>query len=138
MVRAAVKGDSSMDKSEQRFSWGVTEEDFYNESLNDLLNFHNYVTAGEIVFFGRIEEPSLSDFISISDILEKIDEQAYEEFGDRSEGFACITKEQQDDLWSLMNAWYKRTFKPSFYHVVDIKEYTVTQADIDEARLGGE
>lgn len=79
-----------------------------------------------IVFIGEGIKPTHKQFIITVDICEEMQNKAYDEFDEYSEGYlAEITKEQEEELNNLIANWFDKNAKePNFYRIENAKQIT--------------
>lgn len=76
------------------------------------------------IFVGEGIRPTHKQFIILVDICEEMQNRAYDEFDEYSEGYLVeVTKEQEEELNNLIADWFdKNVKKPNFYHIENAKE----------------
>ena len=76
------------------------------------------------VFVGEGIRPTQNQFIISVDICEEMQNRAYDEFDEYSEGYLVeVTKEQEEELNNLIVDWFdKNVKKPNFYRIENAKE----------------
>lgn len=79
-----------------------------------------------IVFVGEGIKPTHKQFIEAIDICEEMQNRAYDEFDEYSEGYLDgITKEQEEELNNLIANWFDKNIQePNFYRIKNTKEIT--------------
>lgn len=91
---------------------------------------------------GVSRKPDPADFFDVENLVEQMQERAYDVGGEFAEDYLSdLTEEQVHDLDRVVKAWLS-SVKPSvsFFNVKEIQTFKVTQEDIDEfrARIGSE
>lgn len=78
------------------------------------------------VFVGEGIKPTHKQFIVAIDICEEMQNKAYDEFDEYSEGYLDgITKEQEEELNNLIASWFDKNIQePNFYRIKNAKEIT--------------
>ncbi|MDX9744230.1 MAG: hypothetical protein RBT59_10455 [Arcobacteraceae bacterium] len=78
------------------------------------------------VFVGEAIKPTHKQFIVAIDICEEMQNKAYDEFDEYSEGYLVeITKEQEEELNNLIAIWFNQNAKePNFYRIENAKQIT--------------
>ena len=81
------------------------------------------------VFVGEAIKPTHKQFIVRIDICEEMQNYAYDEFDEYSENYLKeITKEQEEELNSLIANWFdKNATEPNFHRIENVKEITRTE-----------
>lgn len=111
--------------------WSLNRED-WEEDLENIFN-DNELKVGDIIFEGVSKRTNAISLVNHTDILDMLDERAYDEGGEYAENWINPSKEDCKDLDAFLHQWYQKTFGTSKYYVVsDIKEYVITQEDIDD------
>lgn len=101
--------------------------DTVEECIKDAKENYDY-KVGETIAVG-ITEPFVVS-IDGSDVLERLEENAYEECGEASEGWLNTPYENieklSERLTECVNEWLKETDQePSFYHIHSIRIETI-------------
>ena len=78
------------------------------------------------VFVGEGIKPTHKQFIECIDICEEMQNYAYDEFDEYSEGYLDgITKEQKEELNNLIASWFDKNIQePNFYRIKNAKQIT--------------
>ena len=120
----------------KKYTWSESENDelwshglfdTVKECIKDAKENYDY-KIGETIAVG-ITEPFVVN-VDGSDILERLEEDAYEECGEASEGWlSCPYKDIEklsERLTECVNEWLKETNQePSFYHIHSISIETI-------------
>lgn len=126
-------------------SYSINGEDFQegeaSDALQDLYDGCQ-LEIGTEYRLGVAEKPDPADFFDVDQLIEQMQERAYDVGGEFAEGYLTdLTEEQVRDLDGVVKAWLS-SVKPSvtFFNVKEIQTFKVTQEDIDEfrARTGSE
>lgn len=114
-------------KNKNEEIWLNSSFDTIKECIDDAIQ--NDVKAGEIIYIGETEE--YTPFISGDEIIDTLQERAYEECGEASEGWLQnVSNEQTDELadkvLEIINEWLEKVNeKPNFSKINNIKEYKI-------------
>lgn len=125
-----------MSDTAKRQAWGKDEEWFDCDSLEELIdNWHGSeeFEPGRIVFFGDVVDVNLKNLCDADDVIEMMGDRAYDECGESADNYPDVTKEARDELDALLLAWMEKHAKPTFYRVVNVRQYTLTAADLVDA-----
>lgn len=119
----------------KKYSWSFNKNDeLWNQDTFDTVEEcienakKNEVYSGETIAVG--ECIPYVPYIDADDIIERIEEQAYEHAGEASEGWLSYSNDEKDrlteQLTEVLEKWIKDTNnEPSFYHIEDIREITL-------------
>lgn len=120
----------------KKYSWSLNEDDeFWNNGTFDTIeeciddavrNYH--LMKGETIAIG--ETVSFRVCIDAEDIIERIEDEAYEHAGESSEGWLSYTNKERDTLserlTKCVEEWLTETNnEPSFYRIDNIREITI-------------
>lgn len=94
--------------------------------------------VGQTLFIGEAIPVEVSQLADADSVIDSISFQAYELPGKVSEDhLAGVTKEQKDELESLIAAWADRVETPTFWQIGTIYTHIVTAKDLgDESEAG--
>ncbi len=127
-----------------QYSWSVDEEtyrdqcDSIEEAVAAALDHHGGLEIGTTISIGEIIPVDASQLVDADSVIENMSCQAYDLAGEPSEDYlAGATKEQKDELESLIAAWADRVEKPAFWQIGTIFVHTVTAQDLGETPDGG-
>ena len=115
----------SLDKDDE--IWNNGTFDTIEECINDAVrNYH--LMKGETIAIG--ETVSFGVYIDADDIIERIEDEAYEHAGESSEGWLSYTNEERDNLserlTECVEKWLAETNnEPNFYCIDNIREITI-------------
>lgn len=110
--------------------WRYDVFDTIEECLADAKENH-HVAEGETIYIGECH-PYIPT-VNADNVLEDIEEIAYDEYGDTAETWQPSVDVSQDKidelsevLTSIVNKWLKDNHaEPDFYQIENIKEYTI-------------
>lgn len=74
--------------------------------------------------------PVMSDLCSADDVITTMQDRSYEFAGEAGDLFS-VTKEAEDELDLVLKSWFEKHANLTFYKVIDIEDYIITQDDID-------
>ncbi|WP_205690378.1 hypothetical protein [Comamonas serinivorans] len=112
--------------------WSADNEDFSYESLGDLLDSHDDLKPGDVVYRADAHMPKLGQLIDADWVIEHIGERAYDIGGEYAEGYPECTKEQAAELQTLLEQWLSECPAPRFYSVKNSQPYTLTEGISDD------
>lgn len=119
-------------------AWSLdNREDWRHETLRDLLQWVAPTDmAGKVVYVADKERPSASAYMPDADcVIDEIINTAWDEGGDYADDYPDVSDEAKAKLNALLEAWADEHLPaPTWWQCVNIREYVITQADIDEAR----
>ncbi len=122
-----------------QYSWSLDEEtyrdqcDSIEEAVAAALDHHGGLEIGTTISIGEIIPVDASQLVDADSVIENMSCQAYDLAGEPSEDYlAGATKEQKDELESLIAAWADRVEKPAFWQIGTIFVHTVTAQDLGE------
>lgn len=114
--------------------WSSNEEDYSYESLAELIDCEYFSISddlvGQTVYYGEAVPPS-TQFITATDIIDMISEQAYDQGGEYSEDYPDCSPQDIKDLEEFITEWQNR-FTPRWWTVKNVKEYILTEEDLKE------
>lgn len=113
--------------------WSLDCEDFNYESLGELIDAHSdLLEVGQVVYYGTLETPSAGEFLNVDSIIEQMGERAWDEYGEYADGYPDLNKDAIKELDEFLIAWGNKYCPPTFHSVENIKEYTLTEDDIQD------
>jgi|GEM_PF-554340 len=128
-----------------QYSWSVDEEtyrdqcDSIEEAVAAALDHHGDLEVGTTISIGEIIPVDASQLVDADSVIENMSCQAYDVAGEPSEDYlAGATKEQKDELESLIAAWADRVEKPAFWQIGTIYVHTVSAEDLRESCEAGQ
>jgi hypothetical protein len=113
------------------YCWSADGEMYNFESLNDLIQCHDELTIGSIIYRGEAQPINHKHLIDADDIIETIGERAYDMVGECADDYPHVTKDARTELTNLVHDWIERHVPPNFWTVMNIKEYTITENDME-------
>lgn len=109
--------------------WSANNEDFSHESLGDLLDSHDDLRPGDVVYRAEAHMPKVSHLVYADDVIEQIGDRAYDIGGEYAEDYPECTKEQAAELQTLLEQWLSECPPPRFFSVKNVQPYTLTEGD---------
>lgn len=123
-----------------QYSWSVDEEtyrdqcDSIEEAVAAALDHHGDLEIGTRISIGEIIPVGALQLVDADSVIDNMSCQAYELSGEVSEDYlAGVTKEQKDELESLIAAWADRVEKPAFWQIGTTYVHTVSAEDLRES-----
>jgi len=125
------------DKDNVDYRYSLDEEFFDKDDVYDIIDFllQNTFdfpedTLGHTYFKGTAYSPKPSEFFRSWCMVDDMQCQAYEECGEWSEDF--LVHDDLSELDALIKKWLDDNVKVNWYIIKDVKEYKISQEDIDE------
>lgn len=121
--------------SDKEIAWSTDQENFSHESLGcalESLECAGELTEGRIVWFGDCRRPNPTKYITADDVLDTIGNAAYDDGGEHAEDYPEVSDEAKAELEAFLAEWLTKYCQPTFWMVDNVKEYTVTAADVAE------
>lgn len=115
--------------------WSADRETFDCDSLGELLD-SNELEIGQTVYVGEKVPVDATSYIEVEILLDSLGDRAFDHVGEAADGYPDVSQEARDELEALLSAWVQKNAKPNFYRVKKIREYTITQQDIEDATQG--
>lgn len=126
-----------------QYSWSTDEETYQDrcesieDAISEALNSGRELEVGQTLFIGEAIPVEASQLIDADSVIDSISCQAYELSGEVSEDYlAGVTKEQKDELESLIAAWADRVEKPAFWQIGTIYTHIVTARELGDEEAG--
>jgi len=115
-------------------AWSTNNEDFNYNSLDDLVNSNSgELEVGQVVYVGEGRRPKLSELCDADDVIEMMQNRAYDIGGEYADGFMDdISAEEKQALNDLLQTWMEKHVSIDFYTVHDVREYVLTEEDLQE------
>ncbi|RQT08914.1 hypothetical protein [Burkholderia contaminans] len=114
-----------------RVVWSRNNEDFTYDELDELLDMHDDIAVGDVVFIGEVTPIQTKHLCDADDVIEMIGERAYDEVGEYADGYPDVMSEARAELDALLAGWIEKHAKPTFYSVVNVRQYVITAADME-------
>ena len=120
---------------EKKYCYSFDEEFFHGlletreEAIQEALLSHR-AHEGRIVFFtAEAVTPKLEDITSqkslVEDLVESLENQAYGEYGEHSEGWPNLPEEHSEALGKMIFDFIKLNCPIEFYKVTEVVEHSV-------------
>jgi hypothetical protein len=113
--------------------WSRDEENFSYESLGELLDSHDDLEIGDVVYVGRRIVPDPGDWTDAEEVLEQLACRAVDDCGEFADDYPEASKEAKAELNALLATWARKHCIPTFYMIKDVREYEITAEDLVEA-----
>ncbi|MBY4726642.1 MULTISPECIES: hypothetical protein [Burkholderia] len=114
-----------------RVVWSRNNEDFTCDELDELLDTHDDLTVGDVVFVGDAEPVPIKYLCDADDVIGTMGDRAYDQVGEYADGYPDVTPEARAELDALLAGWIEKHAKPTFYSVVNVRQYVITAADME-------
>lgn len=112
--------------------WSLNDEDYHWRDLADLLSDHDDLKPGDTVYKGVASNPDPAGYVAANDVIELLNERAYDEGGEYVDGWPQVSNEGQEQLNQLLKAWVNEHCPtPDFYRVLSSAPYVLTAADFE-------
>lgn len=123
-----------VNKMSELEAWSTNNEDFRYSSLEDLIDSNSgEFEAGQTVYVGEGRRPKVSEFCDADDVIEMMQNRAYDIGGEYADGFMDdISAEEKQELNDLLKNWMDKHVSIDFYTVHDVREYVLTEEDLQE------
>ncbi|CAK0530542.1 gp45 [Burkholderia pseudomallei] len=128
-VTNKAKSDTSADVT--RTVWSKDSEFFSCDALDELLDMHDELAVGDVVFYGDVAPIPTERLCDADDVIDMIGDRAYDEVGEAADGYPDIAPEAKAELETLLSGWIEKHAKPTFYSVVNVSEHVITAADVE-------
>ncbi|MBR7972908.1 hypothetical protein KDX01_07230 [Burkholderia vietnamiensis] len=116
---------------EARTVWSRNNEDFTCDELAELLDTHDDLAVGDIVFIGEVAPIQTKHLCDADDVIDMIGERAYDEVGEYADCYPDVTPEAKAELDALLAGWIEKHAKPTFYSVINVREHVITAEDME-------
>lgn len=114
-----------------RVVWSRNNEDFTCDEFDELLDTHDDLAVGDIVFVGDVAPVPIKYLCDADDVLDTIGERAYDQVGEYADGYPDVTPEAKAELEALLAGWIEKHAKPTFYSVINVREHIITAEDME-------
>lgn len=120
--------------------WSCNGEDFTHDCKEEAIDsaWHwiagkaMHPNVGDKIYFGTVSTPTVNKLVDADDIIEMLGERAYDIGGEYAEDFPDVSAQERDELNTLLQNWIDNYCKPSFYSVLGIQEYIISEEDMKE------
>jgi hypothetical protein len=115
-------------------AWSTNNEDFNYGSLEDLIDSNSSELAvGQTIYVGDGRQPKYSEFCDANDVIELMQNRGYEIGGEYADSFMDdVSAEAKQELNDLLKSWMEKHVTVNFYTVHDVREYVLTEEDLQE------
>ncbi|MBU9284071.1 hypothetical protein [Burkholderia multivorans] len=114
-----------------RVTWSKDNEYFSCDDLCELLDMHDELAVGDVVYFGDVAPIPTKHLCDADDLIDLMGERAYDEVGEYADGYPDVTSEAKAELNALLARWIEKHAKPTFYRVINVREHIITAADME-------
>jgi hypothetical protein len=120
--------------SDIRECWSTDEETFNYDTLGELLDCNDELTAGSVVYMGHAADHDPTAWFSADHVIGALGEAAYDEAGEHAQDYPDVSEEAKAELQTLLDAWVTKYCTPTFYRVENVREYVLTEEDVAVAQ----
>lgn len=113
--------------------WSVDEEDFNSITLGDLLDNHEDLKVGDIVYVGDATTPIYSHICDAGDVIDTMRDRASDIGGEYAEDYPNVSSEAEEELNKFLSVWIGKHAHPTFYTVSNIRPYVLGADDFEAA-----
>ncbi|MDN7671301.1 hypothetical protein QZM22_01890 [Burkholderia oklahomensis] len=124
-----TKSNASADV--KRTVWSKDNEFYSCDALDELLDMHDELAVGDVVFYGDVAPIPIKHLCDADDVINMIGERAYDEVGEAADGYPDIAPEAKAELEALLLGWIEKHAKPTFYSVINTQEHVLTAEDME-------
>ncbi|WP_431207476.1 hypothetical protein [Burkholderia cepacia] len=114
-----------------RTVWSRNNEDFTWDELDELLDTHDDLAVGDVVFIGEVAPIQTKHLCDADDVIDLIGERAYDEVGEYADNYPDVTPEARAELDALLAGWIEKHAKPTFYSVINVRRHIITAEDME-------
>lgn len=116
-------------------TWSANGEDWHNEDLSELITSNDELQAGSTVYCGTKRYLDPAGFVDPDSLISSMNDNAScSDAGEWVDDWPQASKEAMADLESFLRGWARANCPPDFHLVDGVTSYTLTEADIQEAR----
>ncbi|MEO4029980.1 hypothetical protein ABH313_18320 [Chromobacterium vaccinii] len=117
--------------TQPRQAWSHNNDTFPCDTLRKLINDYG-LELGDVVHVGDVQEHG-TGWIDASDVIEQIAERGADEGGEFADDFPDVSAEAQAELDAFLARWQAEHCVANFFQVVNVRQHTITEADMKEA-----
>jgi len=111
--------------------YSIDEEEFFEEMDDALQRLESCPCIGQTIYIGTKKQKKASSFFDVEFMIEHMQDQAYDDAGEWSEGFfEDVSKEKIKELETMIKTWIDKEVFVNFWQVSDVKEYALTEDDV--------
>jgi hypothetical protein len=111
--------------------WSKDNEDFNARSLAELLERHEDLAAGTVVWRGVAVHPNNTHLCDANDVIDLLADRAHDIAGEHADSYPQVDAEARAELDQLLSDWIDKNAPPSFYTVENIEPHTLTEGDVE-------
>lgn len=124
-----------IDPRSGEITWSANGEDWHNEDLSELITSYDELQAGSTVYFGTKRYLDPAGFVDPDSLISSMNDNAScSDAGEWVDDWPQASKEAMANLGSFLRGWARANCPSDFYLVDGVTSYTLTEADIQEAR----
>lgn len=120
--------------------WSTNKEDFTSDTKEEAIeNKYVYVDgvytnakAGDKLYYGTVQAIQSKHLVDADDVIDMLAERAYDLVGEYADNYPQASTKEVKLLDNYLKKWVEKYCKPSFYNIVDIQEYIITEEDIKD------
>jgi len=115
-----------------------TDDEWQSNKYDDLseLIADRERVAGDVVHMGVKRWDKATDYTTNlhESVIEGMQLQAEDEAGEVAEDYPEVTKQHEEILQALIDAWATSYCSPGFYTIANVQEYTITAEDVEASQ----
>lgn len=128
--------------------WSFNGEDYTYDTKQEMIEsayFYDHVNSkwvgpqvGDKVYSGKIVMAQVRQLVDADDIIEMLNERAYDNFGEYAESWPDLSMNDIKDkkavelLNKYLKNWVKKYCPVNFYNIVEVEEHILSEEDIKE------
>lgn len=110
--------------------WSANEDYGWDDDFSSMVS-NNDLQIGDGLFEGEKSTPEFCYFVDTEEIIEGIQERAWDYAEEWAEEFTTnVSDEQKQELEDVICKWMEKYLNINFYRVINIKEITLTEDDL--------
>lgn len=109
--------------------WSIDAEQFKFGTLRDLLDNHDDLAPGAIVWRGLAVRPNNTHLCDANDVIDTMADRACDFAGEHADDYPAVSAEAHAELDQLLSDWINKHAVPHFFQVSDVQTYKLTDAD---------
>lgn len=110
-------------RSEDEWNHCESIEEAAQEAYEYLTDEEREEVTEVTIYQGTPDHVSFSDFFCVDSLIERVQENAYDNYGEHASDYLDdVTEEQKEELKELVLVWSEKVKAPRFYMVKNVKE----------------
>jgi len=109
--------------------WSTDEEQFESGTLGDLLDNHDELKPGAIVWRGIAVRPNNTHLCDANDVIDTMADRAGAFAGEHADDYPAVSEEARAELDQILSDWIDKHAAPHFFQVGDVQSYVLTETD---------